>query len=158
MTGDEFAAVMRTEVLPSIRRVVKAWPRVFPRGMADVKLCMDHAPWHKKAIRDGLLKAMGLQDSQLVPHPASSPDFQAPVEWSHGWLNKATRQYLEEHPRVRSPEKIRRTMQELFYGTIRVAQEPAVTAGKVARAFSRLMQNYASIINTKGDYGMKDAT
>ena len=158
VTALEFAAIMRTKILPSIRKVVKGCPSVFPRGMADVKLCMDNAPWHKAAIRNGLLKDMGLSESQLLPHPASSPDFQAPVDWSHAWLNKATRKYLEEHPRLKSHARIRRAMEGLFYGTIHASEAQAVTAEKVTRAFERLTQNYASIIKANGGYGNQRAT
>ncbi|GLC40343.1 hypothetical protein PLESTM_001051500 [Pleodorina starrii] len=157
-TAEEFSHVMLTAVLPRIRAAVRKWPKVFPRGMADVKLCMDRAPWHQKAVRMGLLHDMGLTSGQLLPHPPGSPDFQAPVEWSHSWLNTATRKYLEDHPRVKDHAAIRRAMEKLFYGDARVGGEATVAVKKVAGAFNRLRENYGSVLASGGNYGSLRAT
>lgn len=149
---------MVTKVAPAIRRLVQRFPNVFPNGMADVKLCMDSAPWHQQAVRNGMFEAMGLERTQQIFHPPRSPDFQAPIEWSHSWLNQAMTKYLEEHPRLSSDKAVCTVMKSLFFGQNGFKQYEVVTAQKVAAAFKSLERNYEAIISAKGGYGMKRST
>lgn len=144
---------MLRKISPAIRQVVKCFPVVFPHGMADVKLCMDRAPWHQQAVRKGLLADMGLTERQVLPHPPSSPDFQAPVEWVHSWLNKATRKLLEQRPKITSDTGIKAVIKKLFDGRLEVRGQKVVTPANVAAAFKRLERNYTVIVEAKGDYG-----
>ena len=104
------------------------------------------------------MAGMGLTLGQLLPHPPSSPDFQAPVEWSHSWLNRATQKYLEANPRVSTDRALCSAMEGLFSGARKIGNEKVVTAEKVSRAFQRLRANYERIIEAKGDYGIRRAT
>ncbi|KXZ48900.1 hypothetical protein GPECTOR_24g189 [Gonium pectorale] len=149
---------MLRRILPGIRKIVGRNQRVFPHGMADVKLAMDRAPWHQAALKCGLLEGMGLGADQLVPHPPCSPDFQAPVEWSHQWLNNATREFLEHHPKIEGSRAIKEAMVKLFTGAEVVGRGAAVTQKKVAGAFKTLRRNYEAIVEAEGDWGEKRAT
>ena len=87
---------MINQFLPWIKRVVKANKTVFPRGMRDVLLMCDGAPWHKKAFKGGLCEAMGLPKTAWVEHPSNSPDMRGPIEGSHGLLTRRLQKLLRE--------------------------------------------------------------
>jgi hypothetical protein len=145
-------------VMPAIRDVVQRKHGIFRSGIANVRLSMDRASWHSAALRQGLLLEMGLAQEQLLPHPACSPDFQAPVEWSHDWLKDALKKHLRAHPRKHSDAAICDAIQRLFHGRELVGRQKVITAERVLDAFSRVQRNFSAVIAHGGSYGMKRST
>lgn len=155
VTGDLFRKAMLRHVLPRIREVVNTHPAVFPNGMADVKLCLDKAPIHQKALSDGLLSGMGLRDNQAVQHPPWSCDFQTPVEWSLGTLKNATRAYVADHGGVSSATDVQKVMKRIFMGDIKIGGKAQITADGIKGAFDKLAANYLGVMESRGGYGKK---
>jgi hypothetical protein len=145
-------------VKPAMKKMVGDYPNVFRKGLHDVRLCMDRAPFHTAALKQGVLKSMGLSDTQLLPHPSYSPDFQAPVEWTHSWVKKAVRQHLQAHTRVSACASIRKVIAGVFTGKVPVNGNQVVTSARVDKAFSKMESNYDTIIASGGSYGAKRST
>lgn len=158
MNWKTFTKAIKDTVWPRILETVNRHRHLFPHGVADVKLAWDGASYHAKAVRLGLLAALGVKPTQLAPHPPNSPDFQAPVEWSHSYLNRATNIYLQKHKHIRSEESIRELMEDIFYGRVVVDKTQAISAATVAGAFRRLERNYVAVMDAGGGWGYIEDT
>jgi hypothetical protein len=156
MNHEEFGDIFELKVMPEIRAVVKQYPGVFPNGLRDVKIMMDNAPCHKAAVVRGLLGRCGLTEKNLVPHPPASPDFQAPVEWSHSWVLSACRAYLSSNSRVRTTQGYLTLLQQIFYGKD-VDGRSRVTADMVRKAFAKMELLYEQVIAAEGGYPNKSS-
>lgn len=136
---------MINSFLPWIKSVVKKNPGVFPRGMRSVRLCMDGAKPHKCALKRGLMVKMGLTDKQLLAHPAGSPDFQGPVEWSHAVLKRAVGKQLRMQRDVRTPAGVKKVISEKW--------KEVVTSTWLKQAFKKLEHTYRNVVRAAGKWG-----
>lgn len=151
---------MKRVVLPWIKQVCKDNPGTFPRGMQDAIIMMDRAPWHKKAIKDGLItQHMKLPASALVDHPPNSPDMQAPIEWSHAQLTKKVQARLALDPSITTAEQLQALVKETWDGvaaTTTTAAVPALlTPDDVSAQFRKLAHTYKQVVEANGGWGKK---
>lgn len=150
---------MVKHVLPWIKEVVAKNKHVF-KNMRDVKLMMDRAPWHKKAIADGLLtEHMGLPASALVGHPPNSPDLQGPIEWSHAHLVSQVKLLLSRDTSIKTPKQLQALVKSTWDGTpataTTAAVPPLLSPEQVAAQFRKLEHTYRQVIAAKGNWGQK---
>ena len=153
-TAAEVRHVMTRFVGPAIKRLVAKHRAAFDDGdMGTVLLACDNSKPHSSAMNSALIRRMGLPHGtdQLLQHPPSSPDFQAPVEWSHSWVKSEVFRRIREDPRVRSPEEYKKLIHDTFYGLGPGGE--VVGPGRVSRAISAWRDNLRVILQQQGGYG-----
>jgi hypothetical protein len=150
MTGREFEDEMADSergVKAFIDMVYKKHKTVFGGTRENIRLLMDNAPQHKSAAAAALLDRMALTADCLVQHPPNSFDFQLPIEWANGGLKRAAREYLYQHPEVKTVDELlpvlNRLWKELFPAAI------------VRQMFEKQLQTYSDIIENGGGYARK---
>jgi hypothetical protein len=148
MVGREFYQEMAEVYAPWITRVIRAHKSEFAHGRESVLVLFDNAPTHKAAQGLGLLDAMGLLESQRLPHPPESYDFQLPIEWFNGAVKEAFKTWLYEHPHASTADQMLDGLKSVV---------PTVwTPQQVQAAFSKQLQAYAAILQKRGGYSIKD--
>lgn len=154
-----FTQVMVDNIEPYIKEVVAANPAAFPHGKRSVVFMMDRAPWHKKALKDGLMGKMGMLSSSAAAHPPNSPDMQAPIEQAHSALTRRVSMLLREYPDVRAPASVRALFEAAWSGGsfspaegMTVELEPLWTKEQVAAAFRALEHTYQQVVDAEGDW------
>jgi hypothetical protein len=127
---------------------VQDCPDTFPHGMRSVLLVMDNAAWHARAVADGLAARLGLRPQQILQHPASSPDFQGPVEYSHSHLVAAVQQELAQHGETYTQPALMARVQKCW--------KQCITKEMVVNMFKKLKHTYENVKESKGHWGGKN--
>lgn len=157
--------VLVQDLLPWIKEVVAAHQAHFPRGMSDVRIMMDGATWHVRAVKHD--RAMELMDKSMsahnvVEHPSNSPDMQGPIEWTHHLLVERVQQLLVRYPTLSSPSELAHLFTMAWEGgQLKVSPgrtvtlKPLLTPRQVSIAFRKLEHVYKQVERANGDWSEK---
>lgn len=158
LTAAEFTELMCTVYLPYIKRTVAGNRTIFPRGMQDVLLVMDNAKWHVKAVKDGLMAKLGLTADNLLTHPPNSPDFQGPIEWAHGRLQREVAHLLASRPKICKPATVKALIKRTWEGSTgkdSSRQKPLLSSDTISKSFRKLRHSMKQVVDAEGGWGRK---
>lgn len=155
VTWEDVRDGMEKYFMPLIKATVRANPSIFPNGIKDVLILMDNAPWHKRALEEGLAEHLGLGRHQFLTQPPSSPDLNSPVEKAHALLLSAVMPKISGDASLDESKKLQRLLKTTWEkggenGTTLVSADAA------RGLFSKLEETYRQVEAAGGEYGHKD--
>lgn len=147
VVASEFKDVMVQKFSPWMKDVVSKKLKGRANNWAKVRLYLDNATWHSKAVKDGMLTSMGLEKSQLVEHPPGSHDLNKPIENAHGLVKRAFREWLYGYSGKLTPLVVKRKFTQLWV--------KLVTPQYVRKCFESLPKVYQRVLAADGDWGSR---
>lgn len=156
ITSEELVDMMKS-VWPHVQRQVASNPTVFPKGMADLKIIMDGSGPNQRARYElGLAKQLGLEEAQILWHPAYSPDFQSPIEQSWSRLNAAIRRrIIDENRAGYTLEEFKELILTTWSGSTDPPRPPLHKDGEVEREVENMLEALGVVFKHKGGRGKR---